>query len=120
MIYKERIIYRLSPLSNILIQMNSVSKLNNETTAKEELIRSPYEDTRLLSNYLSHSWLKDAKNQGKLFIHSLNIARIANAVQVTICLLVSTNLNLNRCLFSHCKKLDFVCEEERRVKSVFL
>ena len=28
-----------------------------------------------------------------------NIARIANAVQVTICLLVSTNLNLNRC---HC------------------
>ena len=43
-----------------------------------------------------------------------NIARIANADQVTICLLVSTsvykcllvstNLNLNRCLCSHCSQ----------------
>merc|ERR1712012_294261 len=33
-----------------------------------------------------------------------NIARIANAVQVTFCLLVSTNLNLNRCLCSHCSQ----------------
>ena len=43
-----------------------------------------------------------------------NIARIANAVQVPICLLVSTsvyqcllmstNLNLNRCLCSHCSQ----------------
>ena len=33
--------------------------------------------------------------------NSKNIARIANAVQVTVCLLVSTNLNLNRSLYSH-------------------
>ena len=40
-----------------------------------------------------------------------NIARIANAVQVTVCLLVSTmstNLNLNRCLCSHCSQCPLV------------
>ena len=48
----------------------------------------------------------------KIQFYNRNIARIANADQVTICLLVSTsvykcllvstNLNLNRCLCSHC------------------
>ena len=40
----------------------------------------------------------------RYFHFYVNITKIANAVQVTICLLVSTDLNLDRCLCSHCSQ----------------